>query len=103
MRSSLQFAQQVDELHVVKLLVESLILIVREFQTLHILHRNWQIIVVPRVVYASEYLIWHSNLSEDHEQPLRPLEDPFHVSVICQTLPECKRPVKKSTLFSTQL
>jgi hypothetical protein len=87
-------------LHVVKLLVERLILIVRELQTLHILQRNWQIIVIPRVVYASKDLIWHANLGEDHEQPLCPLEDPFHVSVIGQTLPESERSVKKPTLFS---
>jgi len=88
-------------LHVVELLVERLILIVCEIQTLHIFHRNWQIIVIPRVVYASKDLIRHSNIGENHEQPLRPLEDPFHVSVIGQTLAERKRPVKKSTLFST--
>jgi hypothetical protein len=100
MGPSLQFTQQVDELHVVELLVESLIFVVREFQTLHTLQRNWQIIIVPRIVYASEYLIWYSNFSENHEQPLRSLEDPFHVSVISQTLPERKWSVKKSTLFS---
>jgi hypothetical protein len=47
MSSSLQFPQQVDKLHVVELFVESLIFVVRELQTLHILQRNWQIVIVP--------------------------------------------------------
>jgi hypothetical protein len=90
-------------LHVVELLVERFIPVIREFQALHILQRDRQVIIVPRVVNASKYLIWHSNLGEDHEQPLCPLEDPFHVGVISQTLPERKRSIKKPTLFSAQL
>lgn len=88
---------------VVELLVECFIFVISELKAWNILQRYWQVVIIPRIVYQAKYLIGYSNLSENHEQPLRSLEDPFHVSVVGQPFSESKWSVKKLTLLSSQL
>lgn len=102
-RSTLQLTEQVNELHIVKHLVKRLILIIGQLQARYILQRHGQVVIVPRVVDAPKDLVRHANLRQDHEQTLRPLENPFHVSVIGQALSKRQRAVEETALLAAQL
>jgi hypothetical protein len=90
-------------LHVVKLFVKLLVLLVGQLQTLYVLERYGQVIVVPRIVDATKNLIRHADLGQDQEEPFRSFEDPFHVSVVGQPFSKSEWPVEKPALFAPQL
>ena len=99
----LQLAQEVHELHVVKLFVKRFVLLVRQLQTLYVLQRYGQVIVVPRVINATEDLVRHADLGQNQEESPCSLEDPFHISIVGQTFSKSEWPVEKPALLASQL
>lgn len=62
MRALLKLSQEIEELRIVKLLVECFIVVVGQLEAWYALQWYRQIVVIPRIVYTTEYLIWHTNL-----------------------------------------
>lgn len=99
-RSLLQLAQEIHKLHVVELLVQRFVLLIRQLQTLYVLQGYRQVIVIPRIVDAPKDLVRYSDLGQNQEEPFRSFEYPFHVGIVGQPFSKSEWPVEEPAFFT---